>query len=476
MRVLFIDPPGRALGLNIGLGILSAVLKADGHQVAVVDLNNRRESKETDLLKKSIVSFKPELIGISIHATQYVAAQKVITFVRSLSDMPLMAGGPEVSANREKILEECQELDFLVYGEAEETIKEIVKGLAKNTTLENIEGIIFRKNNKIIKNPPRQIIRDINQIPFPDYQVFGVKQIREYHILTSRGCPYNCIFCFSHIGRNWRERKAENVLAELKEAKDKFSIRSFGIWDSIFNLTTEHVVEFCSALIKENLGLSWKCYNVRADAATAEQAKIMRETGCREVYMGVETLDDEIMKRINKKETVKDIRRALDIYHKYGLKVTGFFILGLPGETFYKSLATCERATRMNFDEQGWSYLIPFPETQALEWVKREGNLLMDYRRSANGLMEVVFETKDYPKKERERAMELIQWKLSHWPLVVSPKYPAIFRVILIFRGIFRYDAKNLVRHIRKMFLFITGRIKPDVTNDHKNIIFEETG
>jgi radical SAM superfamily enzyme YgiQ (UPF0313 family) len=473
MRVMFVDPPGPAFGLSIGLGILSAVLKREGHQVLVTDLNNRR-FKDFSKLRVDIERFKPELIGISIHATKYGAAHDVVKFVRSLSNAPIVAGGPQVSADMERILEECPEIDFLVYGEAEDGIKEIIERIEHKAGLEGINGVIFRKGEKIIRNHPRELVKDINLLPFPDFEAGGVKQICEYPILTSRGCPYNCIFCFSHIGRRWRERNPDNVIEELKEAREKFSINSFGVWDPVFNLTTKHVVNFCSLLIKENLNLPWNCYSVRADRVAEEQARMMKESGCQHVFMGVETLDDEIMKRINKKEKVEDVKKAVEIYHKHGLKVTGFFILGLPGDTFNKSVTTCEEAIGMGFDDQVWSHLTPYPGTAVLEWVKEKGNILLDYRCAPTGSREVIFETPDYSREDREKAMEIIQWKLSHWPVVVSPGYPQIFRLFLVLSGILRFDTRNIFRHLKKLFLFLTGQIKAAATTNVENIIFRD--
>lgn len=472
MKILFIDPPGPAFGLSIGLGILSAILQKEGHEILVIDLNNRK-LKDFSKLKMEIDRFNPGLIGISVHATKYGAVQNVVKFIRNFSKNPIMAGGPQVSADMEKVLEECSEIDFLVYGEAEEGIKEIVERAKDGMRLEGMKGVIFRNGEKIIRNQPMELVKDINQIPFPDFESFGAKQIYEYPILTSRGCPYNCIFCFSHIGRGWRERAPENVIEELKEAKKKFSINSFGIWDPVFNLKTKHVVDFCSSLMKEGLSLSWNCYSVRADRVDEEQASAMKESGCRHVFMGVETLDDEIMKSINKKEKVEDIRRAVEIYRKYGIKVTGFFILGLPGDTFVKSVATCEEAIRMGFDDQVWSHLTPYPGTAVLEWVKERGNILLDYRCAPTGSREVVFDTPEYQRNDREKAMEIIQWKLSHWPVVVNPQYPQVLRLILVLAGILKFDAKNFLRHFKKMFLFLTGHIKPAATTNIENIVFK---
>ncbi len=477
MKILFIDPPGPAFGLSIGLGILSSVLKKEGHEVLVTDLNNRR-TRKLDMLRYDIERFQPDVIGISIHATKYGAAREVAKFVRSLSGNPIMAGGPQVSADQERILDECPEVDFLVYGEAEVSITEIISRLENKSGMRDVNGVIYRENQKIVKNPPRELIRNISDLPFPNFAVFGVTRVKEYPVLTSRGCPYSCIFCFSHIGRTWRAREAGNVVEELRAARDKFSIQSFGVWDPVFNLTTKHVVNFCTQLMSSDLDLTWNCYSVRADRVDDEQARIMRESGCKRVFMGVETLDDEIMKRINKREKVDDIKRAVEIYHKHGLKVIGFFILGLPGDTFDKSIDVCEEGMRIGFDDQIWSHLTPYPGTSALEWVKKNGRILLDYRTAVTGSREVVFDTIDYSEQERAKAMNVVQWKLGHWYATVSLRYPRLLRLLLVLLGIVLYDLKNAWRQYLNLAKFLVtyarGQIKPSAAADPNNITFKD--
>jgi len=477
MKILFIDPPGPAFGLSIGLGILSAILIKAGHEVLVTDLNNRR-LKNLDLLRHDIERFKPNLIGITIHATKYGSAQEVVKYIRSFSNIPIIAGGPQVSADMERILTECPGIDYLVYGEAELSIIEIINKIQNGSGLQNIKGVIYRLNDKIVKNPPQELYRDINELPYPDFEAFGVSRINEYPILTSRGCPYSCFFCFSHIGRGWRERTASNVVEELKTAQGKFSIQSFGVWDPVFNLTTQHVVDFCTELIDSDLKFTWSCYGIRADRVDHEQARMMKKAGCRYVFMGVETLNDDIIMRINKRETVADIRRAVEIFHNHGIKAIGFFILGLPGDTFEKSITTCEEGMKIGFDDQLWTHLTPYPGTSAHEWVKENGRILIDYRTADTGSREVVFDTPDYSEREREEAMKLIQWKLGHWYSTVNRQYPQALRLLLVTIGIARYDFRNMLKQYRKLSLFLikylTGQIKPTAAMDPNNVFFHD--
>lgn len=477
MKILFIDPPGPAFGLSIGLGILSSVLKKQGHEVLVADLNNRK-IKKLDMLSYVIERFQPDIIGISIHATKYGAAKRVVQYIRNISNIPIIAGGPQVSADMERILEECPELDYLVYGEAERSIIEIIDKIANHSEMKDIKGIIYRANDDIVINPPEDLIQNISQLPFPDFEAFGVSRINEYPILTSRGCPYSCIFCFSHIGRTWRPRSADDVIAELRTAQKRYAIKSFGVWDPVFNLSTKHVVDFCSQLINSNVGFTWNCYSVRADRVDDEQAEIMKESGCQQVFMGVETLDDQIMKNIKKREKVANIKRAVEIYRSHGLKVVGFFILGLPGDTFEKSVATCEEGIDIGFDDQLWSHLIPYPGTSVVEWVKEHGRVLLDYRTAPTGSREVVFDTLNYSERERKMAMSMIQWKLGHWYSTVNPKYPQVLRLLLVMMGIVRFDFKNFWKQYRKLAIFLvkylSGQIKPTAAMDPYNITFRD--
>lgn len=204
-----------------------------------------------------------------------------------------------------------------------------------------------------------------DKYPFPDYTLFDSFNYLKtnwqtgfwaYPIMTSQGCPYQCLFCAAR-NRKWLSRSAANCVEELKQAKEKYGIKYFEVIDDAFNIDKARVIEFCG-LVKP-LGLKWACTNgIRADKFDEETAKAMKESGCYHVGFGAETTDPELLKAINKGETFQDIERAVDAAARHIEKVSAFFIIGLPGSSFEKDMATLNWAKSKNIRAH-FSYFVP---------------------------------------------------------------------------------------------------------------------
>lgn len=201
--------------------------------------------------------------------------------------------------------------------------------------------------------------------PFPNYELFDSFKIFaanwrsgrwNYAIMTSQGCPYQCIYCSSR-NRKWLSRSAENSIEELRQAKEKWGIISFDIIDDCFNINKKRLLKFCE-LVKP-LKLTWTCANgLRADLFDEEIARAITEAGCRHISFGVETTDPEILKSIKKGETIEQIEKAIIIAKKYAQSVSGFFIIGLPGSSFQKDLTSLKWAEKMGIGAH-FSYYVP---------------------------------------------------------------------------------------------------------------------
>lgn len=205
--------------------------------------------------------------------------------------------------------------------------------------------------------------------PFPDYELFDSFKLFKnnwqkckwnYTIMTSLGCPFQCIFCMSH-NRKWRARSAENCYKEIKFAQKKWNIKSFEINDDCFNVDIDRVIKFCE-LVKP-LNLSWICSNgLRADRFNEDMARAMSEAGCQFISFGVESADPEVLHTIKKGETIQQIEKAIDIAKKYFKGINGFFIIGLPNSSYEKDLYTLQWAKNKGINAH-FSYYVPFDKT-----------------------------------------------------------------------------------------------------------------
>ena len=428
MRILLIDPyVAGGVSLSSSLGWLSASVRSEGHEVFVLDLNSRGIPNYQDILPNFLARYVPDMVGITVMCTTYATALQMVEHLREYFRGYIVLGGAQMSFERENALKDSERTDFVVVGEGEETLVELMDHLENSEGLKDIEGLIYRENGEVKTNSPRRPIADLNKLPFPDYRLFGLKQaspIYSYRISTSRGCPFRCVFCNPHnMQAKWRSRDFGLAIEELKFAKTQFGVGRFDICEPVFNLTSERVIEFCELLLKEKINMPWTCRSgLRADRITDEMIKLMKRAGFYNVKIGVETLAPTVFPNVKKGETIEDIVRAVEIVKRNGLRISGSFIIGLPGSTYKTDMESFKHAQKLGFVESLWFFLIPYPGTPAYHWVLEHGTMYYDYKRAHQHYIEhitkdeqlrVAFETQDYPLTDRTRMMEKILWTLK---------------------------------------------------------------
>jgi radical SAM superfamily enzyme YgiQ (UPF0313 family) len=316
--------PKKPLGIlpeepHPGIGYLSEFLTSNGIENYVIDMRLGYTLKK---LMKKIKEINPDLIGITLMTLRHDIAIKIIEKIKSNFNCKIVVGGPHVSLFRKKVLEECK-ADFAIKHEGEYTLLELCQG--KN--LKNIKGLIYRNGNKIIENPDRPFIENLDTLPFPKYRKFELEKYpdiftfkknimikKSIPIITSRGCPFNCIYCpvKTVMGNKWRVRSAENVAEELKYWY-KMGYRIFEFWDDNFTLDKKRVYKICDLIKKNNLvNLQLSISNgIRADTVDKRLLKRMKEVGFNHIAFGVEAGNNKILKIIRKGETIETIEIAI---------------------------------------------------------------------------------------------------------------------------------------------------------------------
>ncbi len=308
------------IDLPAALGILSEALSYHGMDHEVYDL---QANKSLENFYSVIESYKPAFIGFSMMTFRYLDNYQLINSVKQrYPDIKIIVGGPHASTFREKILEECQGVDIVVLLEGEDILVDICKG----KSLKEVRGIIYRENNEIISTGQRDYILDLDKYPFPRYSKFNIRNYEIIPVVTSRGCPFACIYCpiKTTVGKKWRQRSAEKIVEEF----EYWANRGFGVLqieDDNFTFNRERVVEICKK-IKER-GLEKKIRitltnGVRADRVDYELLKIMRESGFSAVAFGVESGNDRVLKILNKGEKLQVIEDAIKIAKDAGALVT----------------------------------------------------------------------------------------------------------------------------------------------------------
>lgn len=451
VRILFVDPQGTVPGINAGLGYLSSVLHKAGHSVRVLDFNNYPQRRDERLL--SALNNNNDVIGFSVKSNTIDEAARLALMARAHSGGSIIiAGGAGVTAEGCNILKDYTCFDYAFRGEAEQNIVPFLSAIDRKATLNEISGICFRDNDGIVDSGILHAT-SMDLLPFPEYSFFDYMdmQFLNYPLVTSRGCPYRCSYCSVRFvsGSRFRCRSAENIAEELLQAKRKYNIEHFEVIDDTFTQDMERAKGICREFIRKDIGLTWKCPNgIRADKTDKELFRLMRDSGCREVWFGVESLNEEVFKLIDKGEQIEDIERAVLNAKRAGLKVGAFFIIGLPGSTYEKDLETLSRAKKLKLDFCTWSVATPMPQTVMSEWVGKNGKLLNDYRKVSFFVEpKCVFDTECYTETLRLRMFYKGNLSFFRYDTLSGLTDPWE-KVMKILKLVLEYDPTRFLLHI----------------------------
>ncbi len=394
-KVLFILPPfekEHKVTPPVGVGYLAAMLEKKGAECFFLDAIRDRMSPKriVDLAKR----INPDLIGLTVLTPIYKNTKNLV-FELKRNGFIVVLGGPHASAIPKETLADMN-ADFLVFGEGELTIvelctylnlkKSVKKGHSKKIVLEKIKGLTFRKNNEILMNPPRELIINIDDIPFPSWHLFPpnkypfapqgtmAKNYPIANVVTSRGCPYGCTFCSTNIiwKRRFRTRSAKNIVDEIEMLVEKFGVKEIHFIDDNLTMQKQRVIEMCDELNKRNIKVSWACPNgVRIDRVDRELLRAMKKSGCYSLTFGIESGNQEVLNNINKNINLKQVEEVINMTKEEGIETRGFFIIGLPGESEKTIRQTIDFAKRLPLDFAGFSILVLMPGAELFNrWIK----------------------------------------------------------------------------------------------------------
>lgn len=379
MKVLLIQPPPRSIQKEdivvppLGIAYLASVLEKKGHHVGIID--GFAEGIDFNELEVRVRSFLPDLVGITGMTPVIDNALKAAKAARKHVKYVVL-GGPHVSVARKQIYRESSDIDFAVQGEGETSIVSLVESLEKNIGIDSVPGLITPD----IENQPAPYIEDLDTLPFPARHLLPNNKYRYIlskgkvtTLFSSRGCPYSCIFCDKAVfGSRWRARSAENVLDEIELVVDEFKIKSIIFYDDLFTLKKDRVREICEGIISRKLDIEWKCEG-RVNIVDEETLRLMKGAGCSMIAYGVESGNQKALDYLHKGTTVEQIRRAFELTRKYGIRPMGYFMLGIPVETYEDEINTIEFAKDIRADYAQFSVMSPTPGTSLYEDAVRMG-------------------------------------------------------------------------------------------------------
>jgi len=403
--------------MSLGLGYLASYIlsKDDTIDIKVLDtaVMNR---KEVD----SFFDEQWDVAAVTVTSRTYREAVEIAKIFKTKKpDMPVIFGGPHVSIMMKDVMKESL-IDFAIYGEGELTLYELL-GLLKNSenrfnveVLSKVNGLIFRRDGNVVVNASRVLIENLDTLPFPAFDLFPMRRYAgRLPLITSRGCPFACVFCASSQiwSRKWRPRSPENIVKEVKWLEDKFGPRPFEFHDDGFNMSLKRVNAICDQIIEEKINIPWGARGFRADIVNTDVSRKMRRAGCSHVAIGIESANPEMLKRMKKQLTIEQIDAGIKVLRSAGIDVIGQFMIGNPGETLETVKQSVKFAKESGCIKSMFATAVPFPGTGLWQYVEDNGKFLVepDVTQFEEMNPRIIFETPEFSAEERLKAIELVR-------------------------------------------------------------------
>lgn len=361
---------------SIGLGYVAAVLEKKGLEVGIFD--GRYFNVKDEILAEKIKIFSPDIIGFTsmTHEIKRVAA--ICGELKRSLRVPIIIGGCHVTALPVQTMEDIPFIDYGIIGEGEGSVLDLVEHLKGRMKIADVGGIVHKDNGKIVQNKPRGQAVDLDALPFPAFHHYfknGKKSLcrrdRYYQIFSSRGCIFKCAFCMRTLGETLRRRSAKNIIEEIDFAQAAYGAHTIDFRDELFLSNDEKTKEILHGFIEAGLPkkIRW-AGTTRASFIDKKIIKIAKESGCYELGLGVESGNDDMLKKVNKSLTVSQVRFAVGVIKKEKIRINTYYIIGHPGENDGTIRDTIDLAVELNTDQVAIGLMVPYPGTKVYEWAQ----------------------------------------------------------------------------------------------------------
>jgi len=447
MKVLLIHPPMSLLPSEIpsvvpplGLAYIGAVLEEAGYKVEIIDavaLNWRSPIKDNGMihlgqtwndLSHTIKQSKPDVVGIScLFSSQARNAHKTAELVKEYdAEVPVIMGGAHPSALPQKVLEDPN-VDYAIVGEGETAMLEFLDkwSKGKKEALRDIAGLAYKASEEVKLKPRTEFIKDLDALPFPARHLLPMEEYfnamkshlvtlmrnRFTSMITSRGCPFNCVFCSIHTiwGHKWRARSPENVILEIEYLVEKFKVREIHFEDDNLTLDRKRIEKICDLIIERNFDIKWATPNgVAIWTLNKNLLKKMKKSGCYKLCFGIESGDTKTLKFIGKPVNLTHARKVIHWANEAGIWTNGFFVIGFPYETLDSINKSFKFAVESDLDFASFFIAAPYPGTTLLEILKKEGMIKNDFNLDNLRVLKAGVNTKFFTSME----LNLLQRKL----------------------------------------------------------------
>lgn len=361
----------------------ASVLRKEGLDVRYVHCQS--EGIDIPELEKKMKKINPDLVVIDVHHIKAPVDFHIAKIAREINSKTVFVGA-FATATSEKLFELCPELDFVALREYDHTIRDLARTIEKKGDVSKVKGIKYRKGKGAKESPSRGLIQNLDELPIPAFDLVDLKKFKETVFLrlptattiSSRGCPFNCFFCtfpntiYSH---KFRAQSPERVIEEAKYLIDEFGIREIRYDDDTFEIDRKRVFDICNGFQREKFDLTW-APQCRPDLMSKELCDAMSKAGCVKILFGVESGNDEILKKINKGMNTQQISTGIGYAKKAGIYAHNCFMLGFPWDTMETMEETFKFACELNGEFSQFAIATPLPGTPFYDMMKTQGKLI----------------------------------------------------------------------------------------------------
>jgi anaerobic magnesium-protoporphyrin IX monomethyl ester cyclase len=466
LRILLMDVNKVSLDTSIdmleyplGLLYIATALKhtfGEGVQIKIESYDDKTD----DLEKVEVLlnQFKPDIFGLRSLTMGRKPLHKIATLAKKDFKVSLViAGGPHATDSPQDVLSN-DSFDCAVIGEGEETAIELVSAFLSNRAISSVQGIAVRSSEGIYFTPARPLIKNLDEIPVLDYQLVDFKKINQGHVdfsfrynmphanlFTSRGCPYQCIYCHQVFGKKFRAHSPERIIAEIRMLYDNYGINDFQILDDIFNLDKSRAREFFELIIQSGLSIVLSFPNgLRGDILDKEMVELMWEAGVRYIAYAVETGSPRIQRLIQKNLNLDRIAEAISLSTAKGILTRGFFMIGFPTETEKEALMTIDYAKSSNLVLAMFFTVVYFPGTPLFRLAQVTSNI----SEFDLGLEEDYVRTREGPYAFSKETLEKLKLKAIREFFFSAKRLKLAFKIMPNFYTQRDIDASILVEII----------------------------
>ncbi len=352
------DPP-------LGIASIATILEKKGYSVDIIDAN--AENLTVDGIYSRLTQAKPDFIGISCnYSPLHNPTLQIAAMIKHELGVPVIVGGNHATAMAEHMLNCTHDIDFIVRGEGEAVLPDLLEALQHKNQLSCIKGITYRKTKSIVRTPDAALVTTLDRLPMPAYHLLPMEKYKRYNIITSRGCSFNCSYCASKVifKRRVRYRSPKSVVDEMEYLLQNYGRKHFWFSDDTFISNPKYTDSLLDELRKRDLGIVWSCLT-RVDIVTKGLLEKMKSSGCSYISYGIESGNQEMLDKMGKGITTSEILTTLKITSEVGIRQYGFFIVGFPGENWETVMDSYKLIHQSKLDGAAFNILIPLPGTKA---------------------------------------------------------------------------------------------------------------